>query len=241
MNTVIDTLLSHRSIRKFTDKPLTPAQIDTISKAAVAGSTSSFIQCTSIIRVTDIEKRQKLAEYAGNQAYVVGAAEFWVFCMDFHRHQQISPDAKLGFAEQTLIGAVDTAICGQNTLLAAESLGLGGVFIGAIRNNPLAVIELLNIPDNVMPLFGMCLGYPAQNPEIKPRLPQSIFFHHNGYQKNIDNTVLDDYDSHVKTYYQTRTNNKKSDTWSEQITAILAKETRPFMKEALNKQGFCLK
>lgn len=241
MNSVINTLLSHRSIRKFTDQPLTEAQIETLTKVAVAGSTSSFIQCTSIIRVRDPEKRQKLAEYAGNQGYVASAAEFWVFCIDYYRHQQISPEAKLGLTEQTLIGSVDTAIAGQNTLVAAESMGLGGLFIGGIRNKPMEVIELLDLPQHVMPLFGMCLGHPAQDPEIKPRLPNAIYMHQDSYQRDIDKAILDNYDENVKIYYQTRTKNKKSDTWSEQITAILAKEARPFMKDCLEQQGFSLK
>lgn len=66
---------------------------------------------------------------------------------------------------------------GQNALTAAESLGLGGVYIGGIRNNIESVTELLKLPKHVLPLFGLCLGWPADNPDLKPRLPAELVVH----------------------------------------------------------------
>ena len=74
------------------------------------------------------------------------------------------PDAQIDWAEVTLIGAVDAGIMAQNVLLAAESLGLGGVYIGALRNNAQKVSDVLNLPDYCVPLVGLCLGYPDQDP-----------------------------------------------------------------------------
>ncbi len=84
-----------------------------------------FLQCTSIIRITDPALRERLVPLTGGQQHVAQAAEFWVFCADFNRHLQICPQAQLGLAEQLLIGVVDTALLAQNALIAAESLGLG--------------------------------------------------------------------------------------------------------------------
>lgn len=237
MTSTIDLLCQHRSIRKFTDQPLTSEQIEQIVRAAQAVSSSTFLQCSTIIRITDPAKREKLAELAGAQNYVVEAAEFWVFCADFNRHQQIMPDAKLGFAEQLLIGSVDTAIMAQNALVAAESLGLGGVYIGGLRNGIIGVTELLEIPEHVLPLFGLCLGYPAEQPELKPRLPIELVFHENRYQP-LDKDKLADYDDEIAEYYHHRTHNKRSETWSNAITTNLSKEKRPFMLEYLHKQGW---
>ncbi|SUG89245.1 oxygen-insensitive NADPH nitroreductase [Salmonella enterica subsp. enterica] len=75
----------------------------------------------------------------------------------------------------------DTAMMGQNALTAAESLGLGGVYIGGIRNNIESVTELLKLPKHVLPLFGLCLGWPADNPDLKPRLPAELVVHENQY------------------------------------------------------------
>ncbi|MBY5943829.1 oxygen-insensitive NADPH nitroreductase [Photobacterium rosenbergii] len=240
MNQTIETILQHRSIRKFTDQPISDSQRHTILDCAIAASSSSFIQCVSIIRVTDPDMRVLLAEYAGGQEYVASAAEFFVFCADYNRHQQIYPEAKLGFTEQTLIGAVDAALMAQNGLLAAESLGLGGVYIGGLRNNPDKVATLLSLPQHVLPLFGLCLGHPAQSPEVKPRLPRSIVVHENSYSP-LDMDKLASYDQHVRLYYQSRTGGNKDMSWSEQISGSLNKEARPFMKQFIEGRGFSLK
>ena len=133
------------------------------------------MQCSSIIRITDKALREELVTLTGGQKHVAQAAEFWVFCADFNRHLQICPDAQLGLAEQLLLGVVDTAMMAQNALTAAESLGLGGVYIGGLRNNIEAVTKLLKLPQHVLPLFGLCLGWPADNPDLKPRLPASFW------------------------------------------------------------------
>lgn len=193
MTPTIELLCQHRSIRHFTDKPITAEQREAIIKSAQCTSSSSFLQCTSIIRITDRALREALVPLTGGQQHVAQAAEFWVFCADFNRHLQICPDAQLGLAEQLLLGVVDTALMAQNALTAAESLGLGGVYIGGLRNNIEAVTELLKLPKHVLPLFGLCLGWPADNPDLKPRLPASILVHENSYQP-LDKEALAQYD-----------------------------------------------
>jgi len=98
MTPTIDLLCSHRSIRAFTEQGIDDAQRRAIIAAAQAASTSSFLQCSSIVRVTDREKRRALAELAGGQSWGTDAPEVWVFCADFNRHLQICPDAQLGRA-----------------------------------------------------------------------------------------------------------------------------------------------
>lgn len=191
MTPTIELICGHRSIRHFTDEPISEAQREAIINSARATSSSSFLQCSSIIRITDKALREELVTLTGGQKHVAQAAEFWVFCADFNRHLQICPDAQLGLAEQLLLGVVDTAMMAQNALIAAESLGLGGVYIGGLRNNIEAVTKLLKLPQHVLPLFGLCLGWPADNPDLKPRLPASILVHENSYQP-LDKGALGD-------------------------------------------------
>ncbi|MBU5857012.1 oxygen-insensitive NADPH nitroreductase, partial [Vibrio cholerae O1] len=179
MNPVIDTILSHRSIRAFTQEPISATQLETIIASGIAASSSSLLQVISVIRVTDGSMREQLAEFAGNQAYVASAAEFLVFCIDYQRHYALNPNVKPEFMELTLIGAVDAGIMAQNCLLAAESMGLGGVYIGGLRNSPNEVDALLNLPPYTAVLFGMCLGHPAQEPELKPCLAPKVILHEN--------------------------------------------------------------
>lgn len=240
MNETLSTLFSHRSIRRFSEQAIAFSDLSLILKSGQMASSSSFLQCVSVIRVCQPEKRSALAVCAGNQPYVCTAAEFLVFCMDFQRHATLFPEAKLGMTEQTLIGAVDAGIFAQNCLIAAESLGIGGVYIGGLRNQPEQVSSLLRLPEHVFPLFGLCLGYPSDLPEQKPRLPLSILVHQDEYQA-LDTDEMAKYDEQMAQYYSSRTDHQKTTTWSAQMTQILEKEARPHMFTALQAKGFSLK
>ena len=240
MNTTIAKIKAHKSIRAYTDQPITAEQLDEILAAAQQAPSSSFLQAVSIIRITDKVLRTQIMQLSAEQPYIASAAEFLLFCADFNRHKQIVPDAKTGFVEQLLIGATDAAMMGQNALVAAESLGLGGVYIGAVRNHPAEIGELLGLPELVIPLFGLCLGYPAQDPQVKPRLPRALIVHENRYQP-LKKTLLAQYDDDMRAYYESRTSNNKDQSWSSQITAILGKEARPYMLGYLQQQGYCKK
>ncbi|OAT20829.1 oxygen-insensitive NADPH nitroreductase [Buttiauxella noackiae ATCC 51607] len=240
MTPTIDLLRSHRSIRRFTDEPITDEQRAAIVASAQAASSSSFLQCTSIIRITDKALREQLVPLTGGQQHVAQAAEFWVFCADFNRHLQICPEAQLGLAEQLLLGVVDTAMLAQNAFTAAESLGLGGVYIGGIRNGIEAVTELLALPKHVLPLFGLCLGWPDEDHGIKPRMPAAMLMHENSYQP-VNENVLAQYDEEMAQYYLSRDSNTRRDTWSDHIRRTIIKENRPFILDYLHKQGWAVR
>ncbi|CAE6938204.1 NAD(P)h-flavin oxidoreductase [Vibrio sp. B1REV9] len=236
MNSTIQTILNHRSIRKFRSEAISSEQLQTIIQAGLAASSSSMLQVVSIIRVTDLEKRQRLAQYAGNQAYVESAAEFLVFCIDYQRHVSINPNVQTDFTELTLIGAVDSGIMAQNCLLAAESMGLGGVYIGGLRNNAEKVDALLELPQGSAVLFGMCLGHPDQSPEIKPRLPAHIIVHENQYEP-LNLGDIQQYDQTMQSYYANRSSNQKQSTWSQDVCSKLSGESRPHILPYLNSKG----
>jgi len=107
-----------------------------------------------------------------------------------------------------------------------------------LRNDPAAVSAVLGLPQDSYAVFGLCLGWPDQNPEIKPRLPLDIVFRENSYGTDSDLGQLADYDDAIRHYYQTRTDNKKSQSWSEQMSAMLSKESRPHMLAFLRRSGF---
>lgn len=95
MTPTIDLLRSHRSIVFLPISLCLTNSVIAIIAAAQGASTSSFLQCLSIIRITSPALREKLVGYTGGQKYVASAAEFWVFCADFNRNQQINPEAEL--------------------------------------------------------------------------------------------------------------------------------------------------
>ncbi|MDO6564103.1 oxygen-insensitive NADPH nitroreductase [Amphritea sp. 1_MG-2023] len=245
MNAVIEQLNSHRSIRKFTDQPIPQETLKALIQAGQAAATSSFIQACTVIQVNDQATRSQLVECSGGQVYVGEAPVFLVFCADMQRLnlacEMNDAEMKAGFTEQFITATVDVALFAQNVVVAAESLGMGAAYIGGIRNQIARVSELLELPELVYPVFGLCLGYPDQNPEVKPRLPIDIVLKQDNYNDKGNQDSIAEYDKSVREYYQTRTGGNKEMTWSEQMSGMLVKEARPHMLNFLKEKGFLLK
>ncbi len=245
MNEVINLLQARSSVRKFTDQEIAQDILEELIKCGQAAATSSFIQACTVIQVEDKNKRNQLVDLTGGQPYVASAARFLVFCADMNRHKLVcemhNSKMESGYAEQFITATVDVALFAQNVMTAAQSLGLAGVYIGGIRNNIAEVSELLELPTLVYPVFGMCLGYPAQDPETKPRLPLSVVLKTDRYQDDNDSKTISEYDKQVREYYRSRTGGTKETSWSEQISDMLVKEARPHMKTYLKDRGFILK
>lgn len=236
----LHTIFTHRSIRKFTDQAISPEMLHTLIAAGQAASTSNFMQNVSVIRVSDSSKRTALRPICstggkGGHAYVERCAEFLVFCADVTRHLQLAPDAQIDWTEGLLMGAVDVGIFAQNVLLAAESLGLGGVFIGSIRNNLPEVARILALPRGVIPIVGLCLGYPDQTPVVRPRLPQNVIVSENTFQAASPQD-LNTYNEVVHQYYQQRS--QLDLDWVTQIRNTWCQPLRPDVLPFLQAQGF---
>ncbi|HSO19059.1 MAG TPA: oxygen-insensitive NADPH nitroreductase, partial [Desulfosarcina sp.] len=221
MNAAIDLLKAHRSIRKFTERAVDDETLAAIVSAAQCAATSHFVQAYTIIRVRDPHKREIIARLAGPQVWVARAPVFLVFCADLNRLETAcgmhGTTMQKGWAEQFVTATVDAALLAQNVLLAAESLGLGGVFIGGIRNDPQTVCDLLEIPDQAYPVFGMCLGWPAHDPPPKPRLPVAAVLFTDRYPDAHDAGLLDGYDRTTNHYYRHRNSNLRDETWTHQM------------------------
>lgn len=246
MNATIELLLSHRSIRKFSAEPIDDGTVAQLVAAAQAAATSSNVQATTIIRVREAAARAQLATLAGGQPYVESSAVFLVFCADLNRSRLACSmrDTEMveGMTEHFMIATIDVALAAQNAVIAAESLGFGICYIGGLRNHPAEVSTLLGLPDQVYPVFGLCIGHPAQNPEIKPRLPQEAVLMEERYQDDaITLEHLAEYDDSLRAYYSSRTGGKKDSCWSEEIAALAGRESRPHMKGFLNGRGLATK
>ena len=245
MSSVIDLLKSHRSIRKFTEKAIDPDVLNNIFLAGQAAATSSFLQGSTIIRVQNKSTRESLARLAGNQPYVESAAEFMIFCADLKRAgnycKEYGKPFEGDYTEHFIIATVDVALMAQSLVTAAESVGLGICYIGGIRNNPVDVSKLLELPIGVYPVFGLCLGYPDQDPEIKPRLPLSVILKDEVYNERGDQEKIREYDEKIRDYYRTRTGGGHGISWTEQVATLLSEKSRPHIKAFLEEQGFKFK
>ena len=203
----LDTILSHRSIRRFTSEPITDEILDTLVRAGQQASTSNNLQCVSIIRVSDLALRQGIHEAAGSAPYIVHCAEFLLFCIDFSKHNAMFPDAQIDWAEVTLIGAGDAQ----------------------------KVSDVLNLPDYCVPLVGLCLGYPDQDPPFKPRLPKEMVYAENACP-SLNADAVEAYNQAVADYYELRKGSPIP--WKESLAKTLGNPVRPHMLAFLQKKGF---
>jgi FMN reductase (NADPH) len=242
MNQTIETLLNHRSIRKFKEDPVSEDQLSTILDAAQQASTSSYMMAYSIIGVTDPNKKSELAEITG-QEYVKDNGHLFVFCADLHRHTLHAADKQyedmkpnLENSEHFLVSAIDAALAAQNAAIAAESMGLGICYIGSIRNQLDRVDQLLSLPKHVIPLFGMVLGVPAHEPNKKPRLPRKAVYFENEYSDQTEE--LNNFDKKIAAYYQSRSSNNRVDTWTDQMLRRFTTPMRMDVTDLVQKKGF---
>lgn len=187
-NTVLEHLLSHRSVRNFLPDALPEHTLPTLVAAAQSAASSSNLQTWSVVAVQSQASRDRLAELAGNQAHIRQAPLLLVWLADLSRIARIAqykqqPADGLPYMDTYLMAVIDAALAAQNAVVAAEALGLGTVYIGALRNQPEAVAEVVGTPQGVFPVFGLVVGHPdpARPAAIKPRLPQTTVLHHERY------------------------------------------------------------
>lgn len=182
---VIESLLNHKSIRKYTDKEIEQPLLEKILNAGIRSSNTGNMQVYSIVVTRDETKRKELAKWHFNQKMVIDAPVVLTICADvnrFHkwcelRDAEISYDNFLWF----LTGTVDATIVTQNICVAAESEGLGICYLGTINYNTPEIAELLNLPKGVVPVTTITIGYPAENPEQNERLPLDGVVHYEAY------------------------------------------------------------
>lgn len=223
---VLGVQLAHRSVRRFLPDPVDDARLHAIVAAAQSAPTSSNLQAWSVIAVRDPDRKRRLSVLANNQGFIDDAPLFLVWVADLGRARRLAtrravPLDATDYLESTIIGFVDTALAAQNAVVAAESLGLGTVFVGAIRNHPLEVADELRLPDHAIATFGLAIGRPdpTEPAGVKPRLPQAAVLHRETYDAAAA-------DSHVDTYDETLTGYNSrhglDGDWSTRVLARLA-------------------
>ena len=139
-----------------------------------------------------------------------------------------------------MLGAHDVGIAIQNATVAAESLGLGTVDIGAVRIKILEIAKELNLPKYSLPMIGLCIGYPDDNPAIKPRMPMKAVFFEEKYDTEKAKAGVDEYDETFKKYLSTRETNARDNNWSKSISDFYTKFAGSYEDEyeLFKKQGF---
>lgn len=207
MNETIRTLNAHRSIRSYTGEAVSDEMLDAIVEAAHLGPTSMNAQEISLVVVRDAERRKRIAELAGGQAWIAQAPVFIAVVIDFNKTElglrkagltQVVHESMEGFG----VAAVDAGIALGRMMAAAQSLGLGVVPIGGIRRNPQGMVDLLELPPLTFPLVGLTLGHIASDAPQKPRIDIQAFRHDERYDASAYPAAIDAYDQNIMEYWQ---------------------------------------
>ncbi len=252
-NETIDLIYRHASVRQYKPDPISKNTIIDILAAAQRASTSSNMQMFSVVVTTDSQKRAQMQALCGGQKHISQAPVFITWCADLSRIDRFSQNLgytqRADYVENFLLAAVDTAIAMQTAGLAAESLGLGFCYIGAIRNNPREVIQMLNLPKLTFPVCGMTLGWPDVALKTRPRLPLDAVLHWDQYDPSNETDALAQYDQAMidTQIYKNRQVTPEDPLpqseygWTQHTARRAAKVIRPHLREVLAEQGFALK
>lgn len=239
INETMKTLLSHRSIRRFTDEPIPDEHITLAAQAGQMASTSSAVQAYCAIRVTDAAKRRAIADLAGPQEKVAAAPAFFLICGDARRHRLMCERTGVHYGQQLegfLISVIDATLFAQNMAVAFESMGYGICYIGGIRNDLPRVGAVLGLPGGVYPIFGMCVGRPDEVPCERPRLPVPGVLFEDGYPSDAEVFAqVDSYDAAYRAYLTDR--GVKPRGWSEAMVEKMGHASRLTLGPFFRGQG----
>ena len=149
------------------------------------------------------------------------------------------------YVETFLVAAIDAALAAQNAVIAAESLGLSTVYIGAMRNNPARVGELLKLPLKVFPVFGLCVGYAGRDGigEVNPRLPQPAVAFNEVYGNGEETRLRGRYDVEMSEF--SARHEMAADTWTKKVVGRMGNlkgmNGREGLLNVLHSMGFPLR
>ncbi len=247
MNVMVQRQLGHRTIREFKDMRIPEKVFDTLLAVARRTATSNGMQSYSIIRVTDPSIKKEIANVC-NQEYVGRVPELLIFVVDQFRNNRIAKEKgtvteNAADMDRFFQGFTDACLALQNVVNAAESMDLGVVYLGSILNDSAKICEILKLPKLTFPVLGLGIGYPNQNPQLKPRLENRLRVFENSYGV-FDNYLeeIKEYDREMTTYYDLRNANRRVDSFSDQVAAKLSNSmpNRQEMLKVIGRQGFRL-
>jgi len=199
MNTVVDLIKNHASIRKFNGEPIKKEQIDEIIRCAMRGATAGNMMQYSIVTVEDSQTLEKLSKSCDNQSFIKGASIAMLFVADNYKWSKLFESRnvvdhgkpyKKPQLPDFMLGIQDAMIAAQNSVLAAESMGLGTCYIGDIMENIEYHRELFNLPDYTMPVTLIVMGNYDKHPTLRPRFGRQYIVSKEVYPK-VDKEFID--------------------------------------------------
>ena len=254
MDDAVEMMLKRVSIRRFKKDPVKESILDKILLAGQRSPSPGGFQAYSLLVVNDPEKLSRISE-AIRQRFITESPVFILVCVDIRRFRamldRLGHDYHLKHGTglyAKLFSVVEASIVAQSMATAALFLGLGSCFVGAVFYAMMEISEVLALPQGVIPLVGLCLGYPDESPALRPRWPLKILVHRNKYKE----TTREEIDSYLRVadeamgrerYYQKYSGQETSYTehlkWKTQTSKWIEEHDRA-AKEFLVRNGLSL-
>lgn len=191
---LFELMMKRRSVRNFEDRPVPPGVVDRLLDVANSAPSGGNIQPLSIIVVEEPGAREELAGMVGDQPWVKNAPVSMIFCIDFHRVKRWAAMFDVEFlGEQalssSLIAYADVMCAAQSVVVLAESEGLGSVYVGTIQSSIGRAREFFGMPEHVLPVMVLSIGYPRSVPSTIPKLGRDVVVHRERYRVPSDDEI----------------------------------------------------
>jgi len=198
LNETLKLLLERGSCRNFLDKKISPDILQLVLTAEIHAPTGGNLQPYSIIKIEKDETKRRLAKLGG-QSLIAKAPIDLLFCIDWHRIErwaklEVAPFTATSSFRHFWVSFQDTIVCAQNICTAADSLGLGSVYIGTILEFFLELQDMFQLPKGVFPVVLLCLGYPKTKPPPQKKLGVNVIVHEERYEEVEDQKLIDAFD-----------------------------------------------
>jgi len=244
--------LEHRSHRRYAERPVRPELLQLLFACAFSAPSKSDLQQADVIHVADPARRKAIVDTIPDMPWIMNAPIFLVFCANNRRIRQIGEWRGKPFVNEHLDhfmnAAVDAGLVMMNFIRAAEAAGLGTCPISAVRNRAKTVSDVLELPQGVFPVAGLCVGYPAEAGRITPRLALDVTVHEDRYDESDLRERIEAYDRRrhaVLPYRRQRNVDRFGELpiygWSEDKARQYAVPERTDFGAFIRKQGFSLK
>ncbi len=186
---LLAAILKRTSIRKFKAQKIPEADVNTIVDCGQRAPTGGNSQLYTLIEVKDKTLRKRITEICHNQEFINEASHFFVVCIDIRRLEKViqysteDPEYSIdGSLSRVIFGIMDASFVAQNMVIAAEILGYSSIYIGSVTTKIKEVSELLKLPKGVLPVVGLALGVPSEQPPLRPRLPKEMIWQTDQYR-----------------------------------------------------------
>ncbi len=191
---IYQLLTTRRSVRHFKDRAVDDATVAKLLDVAANAPSGGNIQPVSVVVVREPGRRAELARVIGGQPWVRNAPVTLVFCLDFHRVERWASMSGVRFRGREsllsfLIGYADVMCAAQSVAIAAESMGLGSVYVGTVQSCMDETATLLELPRGVLPMMLLTLGHPASRPSGIPKFPAAVIAHDERYRAMSDEEI----------------------------------------------------